>query len=84
MNNLQVSENSNAFPNSLVLYDVKKFFHRDGLKNSVAVFSAKKIFKHKIDLQDELIEAVEETHAGKNLHGPFKTAEDAVASMLAD
>jgi len=30
----------------------------------------------------ELSEAIEDTRHRRNLHGPFKTAEEAVASML--
>jgi DNA-damage-inducible protein J len=30
------------------------------------------------------LEAIEDTRLGRNLHGPFKTAEEAVASMLED
>ena len=30
----------------------------------------------------DLLEAIEDTRRRRNLHGPFKTAEEAVASML--
>ena len=33
---------------------------------------------------DELLEAVEDARQHRNLHGPYKTAEDAVAAMLED
>jgi len=32
----------------------------------------------------ELLEAMEDIRLNRNLHGPFKTAEDAVRSMLED
>jgi DNA-damage-inducible protein J len=32
----------------------------------------------------DLLEAIEDTRLRRNLHGPFKTAEEAVASMLED
>ena len=32
----------------------------------------------------DLMEAIEDTRLRRNLHGPFKTAEEAVASMLED
>lgn len=32
----------------------------------------------------ELMEAIRDTRERRNLHGPFKTAEEAVASMLED
>jgi DNA-damage-inducible protein J len=32
----------------------------------------------------ELMEAIEDVRLYRNLHGPFKTAEEAVASMLED
>lgn len=32
----------------------------------------------------DLIEAIKDTRERKNLYGPFKTAEDAVKSMLED
>ena len=32
----------------------------------------------------DLLEAIEDTRQRRNLHGPFKTAEEAVASMLED
>ena len=35
-------------------------------------------------LPDDLIEAINDTRERKNLHGPFNTAEEAVASMLED
>ena len=31
---------------------------------------------------DDLLEAIQDTRKRRNLHGPFKTAEDAVAAML--
>jgi DNA-damage-inducible protein J len=36
------------------------------------------------NLSNDLAEAVEDTRLRKNLHGPYKTAEEAVASMLSD
>ena len=33
---------------------------------------------------DDLKEAIEDSRQRKNLHGPFDSAEDAVASMLED
>ena len=35
-------------------------------------------------VQTDLQEAIEDTRLRRNLHGPFKTAEEAVASMLED
>ena len=32
----------------------------------------------------DLLEAIKDSRERKNLHGPFKTAEDAVKSMLED
>ena len=32
----------------------------------------------------DLLEAIEDTKLRRNLHGPFKTAEEAVAAMLED
>ena len=32
----------------------------------------------------DLLEAIENTRSRRNLHGPYKTAEDAVAAMLED
>ena len=37
--------------------------------------------KHRVPKAD-LWEAIEDTRLRRNLHGPFKTAEEAVASML--
>ena len=39
--------------------------------------------KHR-ELNADLIEAIMDTRKGCNLHGPFKTGEEAVAAMLAD
>ena len=36
------------------------------------------------DLPDDLIEAVIDSRERKNLHGPFKTSTEAIASMLED
>ena len=36
------------------------------------------------ELPEDLMEAVRDSRTGKNLHGPFSTAEAAVASMLED
>jgi len=33
-------------------------------------------------VKSDLLEAMEDTRRRRNLHGPFKTAEEAVASML--
>jgi len=33
-------------------------------------------------ITSDLLEAIEDTRLRRNLHGPFKTAEEAVASML--
>ena len=34
--------------------------------------------------KSDLLEAIEDTRQRRNLHGPFKTADEAVASMLED
>lgn len=39
--------------------------------------------KHRT-LKPDLLEAIEDTRLRRNLHGPFKTAEEAVNSMLED
>ncbi|MCL2722786.1 MAG: type II toxin-antitoxin system RelB/DinJ family antitoxin [Treponema sp.] len=39
--------------------------------------------KHRTPKPD-LLEAIEDTRLRRNLHGPFKTAQDAVNSMLED
>jgi DNA-damage-inducible protein J len=39
--------------------------------------------KHRAPKQD-LLEAIEDTRLRRNLTGPFKTAEEAVSSMLND
>jgi DNA-damage-inducible protein J len=39
--------------------------------------------KHRVARSD-LLEAIEDTRLCRNLHGPFKTAEEAVSSMLED
>ena len=33
---------------------------------------------------DDLMEAIQDTRKRRNLHGPYKTAEEAVAAMLED
>ena len=35
-------------------------------------------------LTEDLLQAIEDAHNGKNLYGPFATGEEAVASMLED
>ena len=35
-------------------------------------------------MPDDLMEAVRDSRTGRNLHGPFSSAEEAVASMLED
>lgn len=39
---------------------------------------------HHRPVPDDLAEAIEDTRARRNLHGPFTSAKDAVASMLED
>ena len=39
------------------------------------------LVKHRA-IKSDLLEAIEDTRLRRNLHGPFKTAEEAVASML--
>ncbi|MCL2862835.1 MAG: hypothetical protein FWE54_01885 [Methanimicrococcus sp.] len=34
--------------------------------------------------KSDLLEAIEDTRRYRNLHGPFKTAEEAVSSILED
>ena len=36
------------------------------------------------DMPDDLMEAIRDSRTGRNLHGPFSSAEEAVASMLED
>ena len=36
------------------------------------------------NLSPDLVEAIKDTRKRRNLHGPFKTAAEAVASMLED
>jgi len=38
----------------------------------------------RISPNDDLIEAIQDTRLRRNLHGPYKTADDAIASMLDD
>ena len=38
---------------------------------------------HRVPKED-LFQAIEDAHAGKNIYGPFRTGEEAVASMLED
>lgn len=35
-------------------------------------------------MPDDLMEAIRDSRTGRNLHGPFSSAEEAVASMLED
>lgn len=50
-------------------------------KNSFTDFERQKNSQYK-KLPVDLIEAINDTRKRKNLHGPFKTAEEAVESML--
>ena len=36
------------------------------------------------EISEDLMEAVHDSRTGQNLHGPFASAEDAVASMLVE
>ena len=38
----------------------------------------------KRNIKADLLEALEDIRLGRNLHGPYKTAEEAVAAMLED
>ena len=53
------------------------------LKNVSTLNREKKSAAEKI-LPLDLLEAIKDSRERKNLHGPFKTAEDAVKSMLED
>ena len=53
------------------------------LKNVSTLNHEKKSAAEKI-LPLDLLEAIKDSRERKNLHGPFKTAEDAVKSMLED
>ncbi|MCL1820488.1 MAG: type II toxin-antitoxin system RelB/DinJ family antitoxin [Oscillospiraceae bacterium] len=53
---------------------LKASLENNGLPFPVRHFSPK----------SDLLEAIEDTRLRRNLHGPFKTAEEAVASMLED
>ena len=53
------------------------------LKNVSTLNREKKSAAEKI-LPPDLLEAIKDSRERKNLHGPFKTAEDAVKSMLED
>lgn len=35
-------------------------------------------------MPDDLMEAIRDSRTGRNLHGPFSSAEEAIASMLED
>jgi len=39
------------------------------------------VVRHR-NIRSDLLEAIEDTRLRRNLHGPFKTAQDAVDSML--
>jgi DNA-damage-inducible protein J len=54
-----------------------RMFLMASLENEGLPFSV----KHRT-VNSDLLEAVEDTRLRRNLHGPFKTAEEAVASML--
>ncbi|MBQ7476156.1 MAG: hypothetical protein IJT06_02025 [Selenomonadaceae bacterium] len=90
MNNFLLDTNINVERNPLWVFNSKDFFNGDFYddipQNHRDIFSPKKIFKHEntASLPDDLVEAIEDTRARKNLCGPFDTAEDAVAAMLAD
>ena len=53
------------------------------LKNNSTLKHEKNSASEKI-LPLDLLEAMKDSRERKNLHGPFKTAEDAVKSMLED
>ena len=54
-----------------------RIFLMASLENNGLPFPVKRL-----TMQSDLQEAVEDTRLRRNLHGPFKTAESAVASML--
>ena len=54
-----------------------KMFLTASLENDGLPFPAKYL-----TVPSDLQEAIEDTRLHRNLHGPFKTAEEAVASML--
>ena len=71
MSNLTINSDEIILKNSFVNFEIQK---KPQMKESPY---AKK-------LPDDLIEAINDTRSRKNLNGPFKTAEEAVASMLED
>ena len=86
MNNFSLDIELKISRNPLWLFNQKNFFDADISQNYSSVFSSQKIFKcmDTATMSDDLVEAIEDTRARKNLHGPFKTAEEAVAAMLGD
>ena len=56
-----------------------RIFLKASLNNGGLPFPVKRLTP-----RDDLLEAIEDVRMRRNLHGPLKTAEEAVASMLDD
>ena len=59
-----------------------RMFLMASLENDGLPFSVKHLAMQPYLPKADLLEAIEDTRLCRNLHGPFKTAEEAVASML--
>ena len=59
-----------------------RIFLMASLENKGLPFPVKRFATQSNVLSADLQEAVDDTRLRRNLHGPFKTAEEAVASML--
>lgn len=54
------------------------------VKRQIKNLDEKNLLIDEENLPKDLIEAIEDIRLNRNLHGSFKTAEDAVKSMLKD
>ena len=59
-----------------------KMFLAASLENNGLPFPVKRRTVQSDTVQSDLQEAIDDTRLRRNLHGPFKTAEKAVAAML--